>query len=308
MNDFRILPAKGFDYINIGNPPVDVNPPTVPVTWCNMTSGVLFICINNTPGANVWIEVAGGTSYAASLTVNTATTLTIGRHHVISDLASPADYTVTLPPAAGCAGRQLSIAIAPTTTKLITVDGNASELIDGAASRVMWAGETATLLSDGVGWVKVAGKSIPMSFAAHSNASQTGVTSGVETTINLNAEIFDVGGVFDPSTYKATIRRAAKWSLFGTVRMAPSSGTALTATEGSIKIDGGASVVMGNASAVSGASNGVWTSVANGVVSLAAGNALLLRGYATGGGTITFVGHSTNTALATMRGVEICEW
>lgn len=306
------MPVANFEYPS--DPTTTSNPKKIPCTWLNTSSGTFFICTDNTTDANVWVSV--GTQATQQIdfenpitfTPDTPQTIETGKHYILGDKTIPADYTVDLPAISGNTGLMISFAVEKDATKLITLDADGTETIDGTTTRTLWAKESCILYCDGSEWVKIAGKSIPMSFAAHSNASQTGITSGTETTVNLNAEIFDVGGVFDPSTYKATIRRAAKWSLHGTVRIAPSSGTALTATEGSIKIDGGVSVVMGTATGVSGASNGVFTSVISGIVSLTAGNALILRGYATGGGTITLVGHSTNTALTTMRGVEICEW
>jgi hypothetical protein len=52
--------------------------------------------------------------------------------------------------------------MAPALTKLVTLDGNASETIDGALTRIMWANESAILYCDGSTWTKIGGKSIPM--------------------------------------------------------------------------------------------------------------------------------------------------
>jgi hypothetical protein len=52
--DFGIIDGPKFDYVNKGNPTIDVNPRTLYATWMNVTSGELFICTVNTIGVNVW--------------------------------------------------------------------------------------------------------------------------------------------------------------------------------------------------------------------------------------------------------------
>jgi hypothetical protein len=72
----RILPNKGFDYINTGNPSTTTNPPVALVTWLNATTGVLFICTDNTTNANVWVMI-GGSFRGASVKKPTSTNQTI---------------------------------------------------------------------------------------------------------------------------------------------------------------------------------------------------------------------------------------
>jgi len=50
----KIIPPDGFDYTNIGNPTISVNPPVTPATWLNKTSGEIFVCVDNTSGENFW--------------------------------------------------------------------------------------------------------------------------------------------------------------------------------------------------------------------------------------------------------------
>lgn len=94
------------------------------------------------------------------LAVNGATTLTTGRMHVCS--GTTADYTVNLPAAASNAGKLVAVRMSQSLTRWVTVAGNASELIDGRNTRKMWAGESATLLCDGTGWIKVGGRTRPL--------------------------------------------------------------------------------------------------------------------------------------------------
>ena len=105
----------------------------------------------------------------SELVINSAATLTAGRAHVC--MTAAANYTVTLPTAASASGRLLSIRIDAANTRLVTVKGNGTENIDGQNTRIMWSGETATLYSNGTYWMKVSGKSIPMSAYIFVNGS-----------------------------------------------------------------------------------------------------------------------------------------
>ena len=42
------------NYIQNANPTITVNPPIKNMTWLNQASGEIFVCMDNTVGANVW--------------------------------------------------------------------------------------------------------------------------------------------------------------------------------------------------------------------------------------------------------------
>lgn len=126
------------------------------------------------------IAAAKYIDYGTPITIGTTALLTIGKHHVCSGTTT--DYIITLPSVSENAGKLISVAIAHTCTKLITLSG----LIDGATSRIMWAGETATLLCDGAGWTKIAGKSIPMAGMLYGNMISQVFSAMTYTKINLN--------------------------------------------------------------------------------------------------------------------------
>ena len=50
----RIRPFGGFDYVQAGDPTIDVNPNMVGVSWLNITSGELFICTDVSTDSNIW--------------------------------------------------------------------------------------------------------------------------------------------------------------------------------------------------------------------------------------------------------------
>lgn len=68
--------------------------------------------------------------------------------------------TITLPAAASCIGRDFTFVRAGTGTNAITVDGNASETIDGSATHAAMdaARDTITIRSDGSNWFIVAAR------------------------------------------------------------------------------------------------------------------------------------------------------
>jgi hypothetical protein len=172
-----------------------------------------------------WQAVAGGgsgsggdllsvlTSAEVSVTgTTTLTSLAFDKMHVCS--GTSADYTVTLPAASGNAGKLIGVRMAAGLTKLVTLDGNGAETIDGLTTRVLWAQESAILLCDGAGWIKVAGRSIPMTLwiargtdFSVSGSTWTGVPlpafgsgfPGMHDTVNGRAVIVR------PGIYQATV-------------------------------------------------------------------------------------------------------
>ena len=143
---------------------------------------------------------------AAEIAVTTTATLTFGRMHVCS--GTSADYTVTLPAVSGNAGKFLGVRIAAACTRWITVDGNSSELIDGALTRMMWANETAILFCDGSAWTKVSGKTIPIK-AAMTRAGVFSMPSGTWTAIPADTTLYDnTSGLATPAANTGTGRIA----------------------------------------------------------------------------------------------------
>lgn len=98
-------------------------------------------------------------SIASKIGNYTATTADQGKSIRFAGLS--ADATLTLPSAASCGnGFLLYISNEDTNDTVgygVTVDANASELIDGVATRKMYTGSRVTLLCDGTGWRTVAG-------------------------------------------------------------------------------------------------------------------------------------------------------
>ena len=96
----------------------------------------------------------------------------------------------------------------------ITIDGNASETIDGATTVVLYVQHDAfRILCDGANWHIIADERIPHSCRLERNTAQA-LTHGAWTTVPLNSESYDVGGIGDPTTNNSiTIKRPGKYQI-----------------------------------------------------------------------------------------------
>jgi hypothetical protein len=147
--------------------------------------------------------------------ISAATTLTnsaFGKMHKVS--GTSADYTITLPAASGNAGKIIGFRVlgASSASKLYTLDGNASETIDGATTRILWAEESALLLCDGSNWFKVAGKTRPMACQVIRNTNQASVSNITVTLIDLNnTDTDNTGAMADLANDRVNVKRAGTY-------------------------------------------------------------------------------------------------
>jgi hypothetical protein len=101
----------------------------------------------NTPAFLVSGVKAVSTTYTANLTDT-----------VILGSTSVAPFTITLPPAASCAGKQFAVGKADASANVLTVDANASETINGLLSLVLGTQFDSYLItSNGSNWVSIGG-------------------------------------------------------------------------------------------------------------------------------------------------------
>lgn len=149
---------------------------------------------------------------SAEISITAATTATISRMHVCS--GTSADYTVTLPPVSGNVNKLIGFRMASGLTRLVTLDGDGSETIDGALTRTMWGGEAAILFCDGVSWQKIAGKTIPMAAKLTRSTAQTGILTATNTKITLATAAVNIGSMGDPTTNnRINVRRTAVYEI-----------------------------------------------------------------------------------------------
>lgn len=87
------------------------------------------------------------------VTISGAFTLTdeaFGRLHILS--GTSADYTVGLPTAASNSGKSISFKGSAALTKIVTIDGNSTETINGIITRQIAKNGAFTVVSDGTNW------------------------------------------------------------------------------------------------------------------------------------------------------------
>jgi hypothetical protein len=91
----------------------------------------------------------------AYTSVSTNTTLDT-THNVVSVDASGGAKTITLPTAVGIGGRQYTIRKLDSSGNAVTIDGNGSETINGATTKVLAAQyDVATIISNNANWVVI---------------------------------------------------------------------------------------------------------------------------------------------------------
>lgn len=119
--------------------------------------------VDNTSDANKPVSTATQTALdlKQNLTITTnsitgAGTLVgtdIGKLHYVS--GTSADYTVVLPTSVGNAGKSITFTALPTLTKIVTIDANSNETINGLLVRAISSSGGFTLISDGANWFVV---------------------------------------------------------------------------------------------------------------------------------------------------------
>ena len=163
------------------------------------TAGQVLAKVDATDYNTVWVPQSGGSGSGdiVAALVNTEVSITasvtltasaFGKMHVCN--GTTANYTVVLPPVAGNAGKIIGFRMTESLRCFVTIDGNASEQIDGQFWRVMWRNESAILLCDGTSWIKIAGKAVPMSIVMLRGAVQS-VNKATWTKISMDTVVRD---------------------------------------------------------------------------------------------------------------------
>ena len=156
------LPST-IDTKSANDPAIDTNPSAVGHLWANTTSGEMFVCTDNTAGANVWYNVGGGSgdvepwSFPGTIAGYTAGGSNITAYQNVIDKYSFAtdgnatdvgDLTRTVPSSAGqsssthgyaCGGYPNSNVIDKFS---FTIDGNATDVGNLTVGRSHGAGIT----------------------------------------------------------------------------------------------------------------------------------------------------------------------
>lgn len=150
---------------------------------------------------------------SAEIAVTGAVTATISRMHLCT--GTSANYTVTLPAASGNAGKFIGFRMGTTSTltKLVTLDGNASETINGATTRPMWSNESVVIMCDGSNWFRIGGPcGIPMVCQMSPSANATNVPTATDYKVLIDTTNRDnTTRMADTSNHLITIQRAGDY-------------------------------------------------------------------------------------------------
>ena len=197
----------------------------VEVRNTSATQCTLVFAAGNAPATNALrVEVfsSGGTQAAgdrlapianAEVVISTTANASIRKWHNCT--ATGANYTVTLPQASLYSGQFIGIRIDPSSTYVVTIAGyGGTDLIDGVNTRIMWAGESCELKSNGVSWNKVGGRTIPMSSSLGVAGNQT-FAANVLTALTFTTNLFNDAppAMQTAASSKITIIRPGKYHL-----------------------------------------------------------------------------------------------
>lgn len=143
--------------------------------------------------------------------VSAATTLTAASLPK-TVVCSGGGYTLTLAAASACTGQVQRIQIDSGATGLITL-ASGSDLIDGQATRILWAGEGATIYSDGTTWRKVGGRSRPM-YCRMRRVAALNIPGTTFTSLQLDTTVTDTTGLMaDTANHNIKILRGGIYQL-----------------------------------------------------------------------------------------------
>ena len=225
--------AKNFYVPNIpaGSHTLTLSSPSVYMSSGNAFSALVEEFVPAGISGQSYDSIAPLTQPEVSLTA--IANLALGRCHVCS---GSTNFPAILPLASTCKGYKVDIRVATGSTCLVTLTAAGSDLIDGLATRVMWAGESATLLSDGIGWTKVAGKTIPMSASLGYGVNQLFAPGANLTTLNFSSIKASTAPpsfvtlpnfvILRPGSYKVSLEVMTNSTSTGTIIFQPAIKTA----------------------------------------------------------------------------------
>lgn len=158
-----------------------------------------------------------------------ATTLTssaFGRVHRVT--GTSADYTITLPVVSGEDGRWISFIMDDAMDKVITLDGNSTETINGATTQKLVANEAVTIEVRNGQWYAVEREVVPTTAQIKRVGTQS-INNTTLTKIQLNTLDFNtVAAMTDIVTnYRITFVRSGAYIIKGFLTMVAATYTTL---------------------------------------------------------------------------------
>lgn len=283
-----------------GTPAVITSPPAQTIILSPAPTSSTAAMANRVPGM-----VLTGAENA----ISTTTALTASNLSEMNACTVSSAYTVTLPTPVSYNGQQIGIRVTPGSTKLLTL-ATAAGNIDGASTRIMWAGESALLESDGTNWVKIAGKTLPMTGMMSIPASTVTVATGTVTNVPLTVTLIDNTGLMcnTTNTY-ITVQRGNNYQVTGRIAWPSIPGTGSARTITACYVNGSSSTVAAQDERY--AINGSFPCIsAVGEIALTAAAYVTVSAFQQSGSTLTLsAGSSSNPGAGTILALtEIPSW
>lgn len=133
----------------------------------------------------------GGSSTITEVSQTSSFAAAAGSFYAVSGSSA---VTATLPTAAGIAGQTIRVRCANSYTGLCTITGTGGQTIGGQASRIIFAGESPLLQSDGANWVRTGGIVI-QSYCVMNNSAFQSPVYNTPTTVNFDTIVKDNTGI-----------------------------------------------------------------------------------------------------------------
>jgi len=130
----------------------------------------------------------------------TSSSITLDQDDNVVLCDSGSDLTITLPAASGNTGLTYYIAKTSTGSSLVTIDPDGAETIDDESSMILYLPYDAVrIYCDGSEWYTIADHRQPHSCLLRRNTARS-VPHATTTNALLNEEVYDKGGIGDPTT------------------------------------------------------------------------------------------------------------
>ena len=153
---------------------------TLEVVFTYLSSGLI---LGHYPGATNTDPPSSGGGGSSTITESSETAsfaAVAGGFYAVSGSAA---VTATLPTAVGIAGQTVRVRCVPGYTGLCTIAAQSGQTITGQAARIIVAGESPLLQSDGANWVRTGGAVIACSCLMSLGTSQSIVGDGNQHTL-----------------------------------------------------------------------------------------------------------------------------
>jgi hypothetical protein len=248
----------------------------------------------------------GGSTTIAEVSQTSSFTAAANGFYAIS---GSSNVTATLPSAVGIAGQTIRIRCVPGYNGLCTIATVSSQTINGSTTRIIYAGESPLLQSDGANWVRTGGTIVPCTCQITLGTDQS-VTFGSQPVVQLNTVAFDNSGFMTTavSSFEVAIFRPGQYLVTAQIGFrAMTSNTQIYVIAVNI-FKNGSQLNAGVQATVASATGIAYTPSLNaaGQIVLAAGDLLTVKAYQNNSTTTTETLSASGGNFLTV--VEVPSW